>query len=190
MSTVRVRPFEVDDVPAAGELLAARHRRHRMALPLLAARYEDVDAATAEVAVALATAHASGAVAVRDGQTVGFLLGAPKPGEVWGPNVWVEAAGQAVVEAETIRDLYAVAATRWVDEGRTAHYVLVPATEAELVHAWFRLGFGHQHTHGLRAVPADASAPAGRVTVRRATRDDIPALARLIARATAALTVR
>lgn len=179
MSALRVRPFEVDDVPAAGALLAARHRRHRTALPLLDVRYEDVDGATAEVAAALATEHASGAVAVREGEMVGFLLGAPKPSEVWGPNVWVEAAGQAAVEAETIRDLYAVAATRWVDEGRTAHYVLVPATEAELVGAWFRLGFGHQHTHGLRAVPVDAAAPAGRVTVRRATRDDIPVLARL-----------
>ena len=47
--------------------------------------------------------------------------------------------------------MYAVAAQRWADEGRTAHYALVPATDSVAVDAWFRLGFGHQHTHALAA---------------------------------------
>ena len=153
MSRLQVRPFDGADVPAAAALLAARHRRHRAALRLLAARYEDVDAAAGEVGAAHAIEDASGAVALRDGQMVGFLLGAHKPEDVWGPNVWVQAAGQAAVDAEVMRDLYAVAATRWVDEGHTAHYVLVPATDADLVKAWFRLGFGQQQCHGIRETP-------------------------------------
>ena len=126
----------------------------------------------------LATADASGSVAVRDGRVVGYLLGAPKPSPTWGDNVWVESAGQAVEEAEDVRDLYAAAATRWVDEGRTAHYALVPAHDEALVGAWFRLAFGHQHTHAVRP-PLAGPPPAPRVLVRRPVREDIPALARL-----------
>ena len=96
-----------------------------------------------------------------------------------GPNVWVESAGLAAEEAEDLRDLYAAAATRWVDEGRTAHYVLVPAHDQAAVGAWFRLAFGHQHTHAVREVPPVPRRRRPRVVVRRAVRDDIPALARL-----------
>ena len=182
MSRLHVRPFDLADVPAAGLLLAERHRRHRAALPLLSARYEDGEAAAAEISTALSCENASGAVAERDGTVVGFLLGAPKPQDAWGPNVWVEAAGQAAAEAEVMRDLYAVAATRWVDEGRTAHYVIVPAFDTELVRAWFRLGFGQQHAQGIRAA-APVTVPAlpatSAVTVRRATREDVRSLAEL-----------
>lgn len=177
-------------MPDAAALLAERHRRHRLALPLLAARYEDIDVAAVEVNAASALENASGAVALRSGQMVGFLLGAPSPQEVWGPNVWVEAAGQAVTDAEVMRDLYALAATRWVDEGRTAQYVLVPATDVALLRAWFRLGFGQQQCHGLREVPQPGvcslasfekpePAVAPELTIRRATREDVPMLVQL-----------
>ena len=35
---------------------------------------------------------------------------------------------------ELARALYAVAATRWVEEGRNAHYALLPSHDTELVH--------------------------------------------------------
>jgi len=179
VSRAHVRPFTAGDVPAAGLLLARRHARHRLSRPLLSARYEDAAVATAEVAAAFDTAGASGAFAVRAGEAVGYLLGFPKSGAAWGPNVWVEAAGHAVLDGETLRDLYAVAASGWVAAGLTAHYVLAPATDAEFVSAWFRLGFGQQHCHGLRTVPAGAALPRAGLTIRRAERADIPALAEL-----------
>jgi GNAT superfamily N-acetyltransferase len=179
VSRTCVRPFAAGDVPAAGVLLAQRHARHRLSRPLLSARYEDVTAATVEVAEAFATVGASGAFALRDGEPVGYLLGFPKQGGAWGPNVWVESAGHAAVDGETLRDLYAVAAAAWVESGLTAHYALVPATDQELVRAWFRLGFGQQHCHGLRGLPAQSPlCPAG-LSVRRAVRADIGALAEL-----------
>ena len=94
-------------------------------------------------------------------RVVGYLLGAPKGGAAWGPNVWVEAAGHAVEEVETARALYAVAATRWVEEGRTAHYALLPAYDTALIGAWFRLAFGHQHTHAIREPAAAGPVPGG-----------------------------
>ncbi|ADB34321.1 GCN5-related N-acetyltransferase [Kribbella flavida DSM 17836] len=138
--------------------------------------FEDVEIALAEVTGVWESEGASGAVAVDGGELRGYLLGAPK-GAVWGPNVWVESAGVAALEAETVRDLYAAAAARWVDEGRTAHYVLVP-NDAALVDAWFRLGFGAQHAHGIRDLPEPAK-PRTELVIRRAERKDIPVLAEL-----------
>jgi len=174
-----IRPFTPDDVPAAGRLLAGRHAAHRRAEPLLDARFEDPATAAAEIASALA-AGGTGAVAVEDGAVTGYLLGQSKPAPVWGANAWVESAGQAVAEAEVVRDLYAVAAPVWVERDLDAHYVLVPAHDKELVDAWFRLGFGQQHVHGIREVPVDTTyqVPAG-LQIRAAERADIPVLAEL-----------
>ncbi len=178
MSRLEVLPFDASHLPDAARLLAERHRRHRLDEPLLPARFEDPAACEPEVAALLGTDDASGSVAVRDGRVVGYLLGAPKPSRTWGPNVWVEAAGHAVEEAEDVRDLYAAAATRWVDEGRTAHYALVPAHDDALVGAWFRLAFGHQHTHAVRP-PLTERSPGRACRSAAPVRADIPALARL-----------
>jgi GNAT superfamily N-acetyltransferase len=172
--TLELRQFGDGDVEAAGRLLAARHVAHRRHEALLDASFEDVETATVEVASAWAADDASGAVAVQDGKTVGYLLGAPKE-PTWGRNVWIESAGVAVQHAEIVRDLYRVAAARWVDEGRIAHYALVPSHDTALVDAFFRLAFGLQHVHGIREPLTDFVNP----TVRRARHDDVPILAEL-----------
>jgi GNAT superfamily N-acetyltransferase len=179
MTGVEVQPFAESDLPAAGVLLAGRHRAHRAAEPLLSPRFEDPFVAESAVRVAWESEHASGAVGSRDGQVVGFVLGAPKPGAAWGPNVWVEAASHATSDPESIRDIFAMAATRWVAEGRTAQYVIVPAHDKALVDAWFRLGFGLQHVHGIRELPVEPATVAAGLTIRPPTRADIPVMARL-----------
>lgn len=165
-SAVSVRPFDADDIPAAGALLAARHRTHRLSCPLLSPRYEDKSTAAAEVAAAFALPDASGAVALVGGEVAGFLLGAPKASPAWGPNIWVDAAEHAVTEPEMLRDMYALAAARWVGESRTAQYVLVPAGDGDLLRAWYRLGFGQQQAHAARALP-DAAPPVPRKVIVR-----------------------
>src|SRR5687767_3359181 len=115
MSRLEIRPFSDDFLDAAGELLAARHRAHRATEPLLPVLYEDPAAARAEVEALLALEGASGTVALRDGEVVGYLLGVRKNDELWGANVWVELAGHAVREPEDLRDLYAAASRVWVD---------------------------------------------------------------------------
>jgi ribosomal protein S18 acetylase RimI-like enzyme len=148
MPAVQIERFSEDHLDDAASLLEKRHKRHRAVEPLL---HEEIDF-RAELETLLARAGASGAVAVRDGRLAGYVLGAPRDDSIWGPNIWVEAAGHAVEEIEDARDLYAAAAEHWVEQGRTRHYVLVPADEA-LVDAWFRVGFGGQHAHGIREVP-------------------------------------
>lgn len=178
-----ILPLADEHLPAAGRLLAERHRRHRATQPLLSPRFEEPAAAEAEVTAAFRSDDASGAVAVRDGEVVAYLLGAPKPSPVWGPNLWVESAGQAggpsPEDAELMRDVYERAAARWVDEGRTAHYVLVPSYDEQLVQAWHRLGFGQQHAHAVRDVALAPRPLAEGLTLREPRREDIPVLARL-----------
>lgn len=174
-----IRPFERGDLDEAARLLASRHQAHRKVSPLLSPRYEDPAAARSELEAVLASEGASGAVTEDGGRLTGYLLGAPKQSPVWGPNTWVEAAGLATEEPELIRDLYGAAAAVWARDGRTAHYALVPAHDAELLDAFYRLGFGQQHAHAVRGVPeSPPTAPDG-LEIRRAVRDDLDVLARL-----------
>ena len=179
MQRLELHPFSTDYLDEAAELLARRHAAQRTAEPALPAAYESADVARSAIAD-LVTEDASGALATRGGRAVGYVLSTPRTSPVWGPNVWVELAGHASSEPEVIRDLYGLAATRWVDEGHTSHYAIVPANGPAAIDAWFRVGFGHQHVHALRAVPAavEIGAPGG-VVVRQATRDDVDGLAPL-----------
>jgi ribosomal protein S18 acetylase RimI-like enzyme len=171
---LEIAPFSEEHLDAATTLLAARHARHRAATALLPDREGDAGEA---LAAAWGSRGASGAAALRAGRLEGFLVGAPRADPVWGANVWVESGGHAVEDAETLRDLYALAAGRWVAEGRTRHYVLVPASETAVVEAWFRLCFGLQHAHGGRDVPAASTveAPPG-FTIRAPAPADVDGL--------------
>ena len=177
MARLELVPFSDEHLEDAARLLATRHARHRRAEPLLPGRFEERAAAREELERAWRAEGASGAVACRDGRLLGYLIGAPREDGFWGSNVWVEPAGHAVEEAEDARDLYAAAAGRWVEEGRTRQYVLVPPSDAPLVDAWFRLGFGQQQAHGVREVPPQVEIrPPPAVEIRRPTVEEIDAL--------------
>lgn len=174
--TLEVRPFGEEDLAAAAVVLADRHRRHRAAEPLLPAAYEEPEAARAEIEALWRGDGVTGAAAVRQGRLVGYMLGAPRADSVWGQNGWIELAGHAAAQPEDVRDLYAAIAQAWVDEGRMRHFALVPATDAGLIDAWFRLSFGQQQAHATREVDAGARRPA---EVRRAGPRDVDALVEL-----------
>src|SRR5215208_2855708 len=161
-----IRAFSDGDLDAAAVLLAERHARHRTAEPLLPAAVDF----RAEVEALWRTDGAAGAV-TEDG----YLLGVGRADATWGANGWIESAGQAARHPEVVRDLYAAAAAGWVEQGLKAHYAAVPASDAPLVDAWFRLGFGAQHAYGIREIP-DTEWPAN---VRPATPDDVENLVAL-----------
>jgi GNAT superfamily N-acetyltransferase len=157
VTRVQIVAFADEHLDEAARLLADRHVRHRQTEPLLSARFEHPADARRELDKAWGAENASGAAAVHGDRLVGYLVGAPRPNPVWGANTRVEAAGHAVQDAEAVRDLYAAAAARWVEEGRPRHSVVVPAFDAELLDAWWRLCFGQQHAHGLREVPPETT---------------------------------
>lgn len=179
MTRLEMHPFGPDFLDDAADLLAGRHAAQRTVEPSLPAEFEQPGVTRAAIEE-LMTDGSSGAIATRGGITVGYMLGTPRLDKTWRPDVWVELAGHASAEPEALRDLYARAATRWVDEGRTSHYAIVPASDTAAIDAWFRVGFGHQHVHAVREVPQSASlTPPDGIVIRQATRDDIDALALL-----------
>ena len=181
MARYEVREFTAEWLDEAARLLAERHRQHRRATFALDRKYEDAAATREQVAGLLERESASGAVVLLQGRATAFVLGTRRVDSVWGPNVWVEDAGSAGNDVEAIREAYAGAAGRWVEEGRTAHYVVVPASNVRALEAWFSLGFGKQHVHALREPVWREFVPdlAAGLNVRRATRADIHDLALL-----------
>ncbi len=179
--SIDVRMFQAGDLAAAATLLADRHRRHRIAEPLLDPAYEDPAAARLEIEAQLAIEGATAWTALRDGAVAGYVIGAQKDPELWGPNIWVEVAGHAADHPSVVRALYAVAADVWLAAGAVNQHALVPASDPELVDAWFSLDFGTQHFHAVREVPPASFGvvPRSEFVIRRPTREDIPALAEL-----------
>ena len=159
---MEIVPFGDEHLDAAAELLAARHESQRRVFPELPAD-PDFRAEVAELREQGATgAFTEGA----------YVLGRSEPDELWGPNVWVGPAGHAATDPERLRDVWARAAAVWLEQGRRAHYALVPASDEALLDAWFRLGFGAQQGHGIIEIPERAWPPG----VREATKDDLEPL--------------
>lgn len=182
---IEIRPFDASFIDDAATLLAARHRAHRRASPGLDPAFEQLPHARAEIERLFheepAGEPSSAMAALRDGACIGYLIGIGRDPSIWQPNVWVESGGHAVAEREVARDLYRAAAEAWVAEGRGYHYVLVPASDRDLIDAWFQLGFGQQQVHALRPSPPasfEARVPDG-LSVRLATRSDLPDLAHI-----------
>ena len=147
---VAVVPFAAEHVAAAGELLAARHLRHRASEPLLPVLAD----ARAEVERLFASERTSGAAALRDGELVAYVIGQVRENRIWSRHVWIGHGGQAAGDGELLRDAYALAAERWTHDGARLHLVMVPALEPDLG-PWRRLGFAHMHVHGLRETGAE-----------------------------------
>ena len=175
MAGLEIVPFADEHLDAAAALLAARHDRHREAEPLLP---EARDFA-AELEREWHAEGASGAFASRGGKAVAYLIAAPKP--IPGGLSWMLAgvAGLAIEgDPEPMRDVYAAAAQRWVDEGHMRHAAFVPSSEPELVDAWFRLSFGASSALAARETSGEQPFD-GSVEIRRGTADYNDETARL-----------
>jgi ribosomal protein S18 acetylase RimI-like enzyme len=175
MPGLRFEPFSDAHLHDAAELLAARHRRHLAVEPLLAAEPDF----RAEVEGAWSEEGASGSVLIEDGEVRGYIVAAPRPltntGLTW--HV-IGFAGLALEgEPETLRDLYADAAARWVADGHTRHGVYVPVSETGLIDAWFRLCFGASGMTAAREAAVERFD--SELKIRDGTPDDLETGARL-----------
>jgi len=179
MAGLEIVPFSDAHLDDAAALLAARHARHREAEPLLP---EDVDF-RAEVEREWRQEGASGVFA---GSAYLFASPLHVRGTTW---MRVGIAGQAIEgDREPMRDVYAVAGQRWLDEGLTEHDVFVPSHDTELVDAWFRLSFGASAVLAIRETEPTPGEPFdGDVMIRHATPEDFDEAARLDLEMTEAL---
>jgi GNAT superfamily N-acetyltransferase len=169
MSRLELVPFADEHLEDASRLLGARHARHRDAEPLLPELTDPLAAVEKEWRID----GASGVFSPR-----AYLIAAPATvaGIAW---MRVGIAGQAIDgDREAMRDLYAAAAQRWVDEGYTGHAVFVPSFDSELVDAWFRLSFGASAALAMRETAPEEPFDAG-VAIRPGTPEDFDDAARL-----------
>jgi GNAT superfamily N-acetyltransferase len=176
MARYEVRQLSADDVAEAGRLLSERHRHQRRSIFALDRRYEEPANTRELVAALLEKPSATGAIAYIHGRAVAFVLGTRRSDAMWGQD-----AGSAGTDVEGLRECYALAAGVWVEEERSNHYVVVPATDVQELDAWFSLGFGKQQVHALREPVWREFVPTLKegLTVRLAVRDDLPMLAEL-----------
>jgi GNAT superfamily N-acetyltransferase len=167
MSRLELRPFADEHLDDAAQLLAARHAGHREAEPLLG--NQDPRAA---VEKEWQRGGTSGAVALRDGRIAGYLIGTVHDHELWQRHVYADRASHAAEDTELLRDVYAYAADRWVQEGALMHLALAPATASSL-DPWQRLGFGQMQVGAIRESGSAGIEAAGGVTVRQGGLDDL-----------------
>jgi GNAT superfamily N-acetyltransferase len=176
---VEVQPFADHHLGEAATLLARQHESLRSVEPLLPVAFGRQEQAEASL-VELLARGATGSVALHGGALVAYVIGSARDATVWGPNIWVPPEGAATREPDVLRDVYADAAQRWVDEGRTAHYALVPAQDPAVVRAWSHLCFGVQHVHAARLLPREPGEPPdppSGVIVRPAVTGDLAVIA-------------
>jgi ribosomal protein S18 acetylase RimI-like enzyme len=170
MRVLQIHPLSETHLSGAARLLEERHARHRAVEALLP---EGGDF-RAQIERALSADGAAGAVALVDGDVAAYLIGAPQDDG----SSEVGLAGCAAREPELIRDLYEHLGSDWVAAGLDRHRIYVPATDAGLVDAWFRLAFGLQFTYAVRETfpesPVDAA-----VEIREGRASDLDAVAAL-----------
>jgi ribosomal protein S18 acetylase RimI-like enzyme len=168
-----IRPFTLEHVEDASELLADRLARQRAAEPLLA-----LDDPAAALRGLLERGH-EGAVAVREDRVEAFVLAEFEDDEDFGRNAWVDAAGSATRDPELLRDVYGFLAVRWVEDGYRRHYAVVPVLHENL-EPWYRLGFHQMHVAAgiveTRSEPPDL--PDG-LSIREAGIEDLDDIVRI-----------
>jgi GNAT superfamily N-acetyltransferase len=176
MARLEIVPFSDEHLDAAAALLATRHARHRAAESLL----PEVPDPVTEIEREWRSDGAAGVFASERGEALAYLIAAPVTipnGATW---MRVGVAGLAVDgEPEAMRDLYAAAAQRWVDDGHMRHAVFVPSYDAGLVDAWFRLCFGGSGALAMRETAAEEEPFDAGVEIRDGTPADFDEAARL-----------
>jgi GNAT superfamily N-acetyltransferase len=170
-------PFTDEMILEAGRLLAERHKRNRVSLPLLPEKFEEPQIASKAVEALWKEKHKNGYAAFYNGSMVAYLIGETTTNP-WGRAGYVYLPGYAVAGDEnpmTLQDLYAQLGEDWVRRGYFDHYLYLSAADVDVIRAMFDLGFGKERTDALMdlrtAVIPDVDEPTG-ITIRRAGKGD------------------
>ena len=105
MTSTQIETFSAEHLAGAAEVLSARHIDHLAQSPLLAP-----GDARAALKGFWDKKGRSGAVAIRDGRVVGFVLAEIMAHPLFGGCAWVAHPGHAADDGELLRDLYSAAA--------------------------------------------------------------------------------
>jgi len=183
---LRIIPFTAEHVDAASALFAAAYRKVRFGSSLLPERHEDPNSVRRFLADLAAGSvfgfEAAPSVAALEGdRLVGFLAAfalpsffGDRPGVIC--PIWANAA-TGVNRHEAYQWMYAQASTEWIRRGYLAHAIQLFPSDLVVSDLFFRAGFGMQVVDALRPIDGLDVTPIGtEVTIRQATRDDLPAI--------------
>src|SRR5215211_1834412 len=94
-------PFSGEMIPEAGKLLAKRHICNRQTLPLLPARYEDIEAASNAVENVYQSKFRKGYAAFRNGEMLAYLIGDFED-QPWARSGYVYLPGYVLAGGESV----------------------------------------------------------------------------------------
>ena len=144
-------PFRSEMIPEAGKLLAKRHIRNRQVLPLLPARYEDVEDASNAVENLWQSNFRNGYAAFRNGEMLAYLIG-DFENQPWARSGYVYLPGYALAGGESVailQDLYALLGEDWVKRGIFSHNLYISAADHDVIQGLFTIGFGQERVDAL-----------------------------------------
>jgi GNAT superfamily N-acetyltransferase len=185
MAQLTVRDFEPADIEPAAALLAARQKRERVRLPVLASAFESPIACAQLLDPLLRSSRSMGVVALMGGEIVGFLFGekmtlAPTDfaAMFFAPHsISMPLHGHAVAEGAdatvVYRALYGELAARWVRNGFFVHMSHITPGDAALQEAWVALGFGRGNTCAVRDTSPVMGATPAKIEIHQASPEDL-----------------
>jgi GNAT superfamily N-acetyltransferase len=177
-------PFTDSHLPSAAALLAARHKRNRLSLPLLPSRFAETQVCAEAIQALWQKKLRNGYAAFRGEEMIAYLLG-DYTVQPWGRSGYVYQPGYALAEgedAEIIQDLYARLGDDWVRQGVFSHNLYVSAADTDVIAALFAVGFGKERIDALldlQSLPMVKVAVPNGVTARLAAQGDEERLASL-----------
>src|SRR5215212_4029554 len=144
-------PFSSEMIPEAGKLLARRHICNRQILPLLPARYENVEAASKAVDNLWHSKFRNGFAAFCNGEMLAYLIGDFED-QPWARSGYVYLPGYAFASGENVaslQDLYALLGEDWVRRGIFSHNLYISAADNDVIQGLFTIGFGQERVDAL-----------------------------------------
>jgi GNAT superfamily N-acetyltransferase len=181
---LEILPLAEKHLEDAAGLVCARYRALRGTLPLMPARFENLDAILPRLCDL--AGQAPGAAAIQGSNLAGFLVAYQFPDfrgkrSTYSPE-W--ANGTLLAGSRRIYEtLYTGLAAQWVDAGYNTHLLSTMASDQDGIEVWRWLGFGLLATDGVRnlePVPAEVPGRAASVDLRRAGPDDTQQVTALI----------
>jgi len=145
---MNVRPSQRRDVDSIVERVQQRLAKDAQVNPLLNPSFS-IDVLSDALSYALGQTW----VATKGDEIVGHLYGALLASTEYDNGAWIGPDGVSFDDSDVLADLYAEAATTWIDQDAVEHYVWVLDTPED-TSPWYELGFARMNLRGVLALDA------------------------------------
>ncbi len=143
--------FTQHHIPEAAQLLAQQNRKLLQNFPLLPIQIADSVVTAAFLQALLEKPESHGMVSFENSHLTAFQLGYYDESPFFGRHCWVPFGGTACSDSEpyfTLRELYAAASQRWVQDDVLNHYLVFPAL-SQWLEAGYSLTFGQEQLYAV-----------------------------------------